>query len=188
VTRPHRVRHLLSPLWLLVALTTLSLNASSAAAASAPETRVRASDHVAVDAVAVHETEGPASVGWLRPAPPVLVSRSCVAPEAVPPIKPGASGGPTAGKPFEQATKTAVVAENLAVTGGDMPVCVWCHMETTTPHLDHAIPTSLGGNATVTNGQVSCPHCNLSRGNRPTPVTPPEGYEGPWPPPWWPSP
>ena len=108
-----------------------------------------------------------------------------VATEAVPPIKPGASGGLTAGKPFGTSVKASVVAENLSVTGAENPVCVWCHMETETPHVDHAVPRSFGGDATLENGQVACPHCNLSRGNRPAPVTPPTGYEGPWPPPWW---
>ena len=50
-----------------------------------------------------------------------------------------------------------------------------------------AYPKSHGGNATITNGQVSCPHCNMSSGNGPHPVTSPVGYEGSWPPPHWPS-
>jgi hypothetical protein len=80
VTRPPRARLVLSPLWLLVALATvLGLGASSAAAASGPETRVRALDHPAALAVAVHEAEGPASVGCLRPPQPAIASGSCVA-------------------------------------------------------------------------------------------------------------
>ena len=58
--------------------------------------------------------------------------------------------------------------------------------DTSNPHIDHAIPRSLGGGATLPNAQVACPHCNMSRGNAPAPVTPPEGYLGPWPPAWWP--
>jgi hypothetical protein len=80
VTRPHRARHLLSPLWLLVALTTLlGLNVSSAATTSGPETRVRASEHVAADVVGQQSDDGPASAGCLRPPPPASVSGSCVA-------------------------------------------------------------------------------------------------------------
>ncbi|MGH9151745.1 MAG: HNH endonuclease [Acidimicrobiales bacterium] len=105
----------------------------------------------------------------------------------MPPIRPGASGGPTAGRPFPSSVREASVADNLATTGADAPTCVWCRMETPRPHIDHATPRSLGDNATVDNAQVSCPHCNMSRGNRPTPVNPPPGYEGPWPPPWWPQ-
>lgn len=104
---------------------------------------------------------------------------------AMPPIRPGASGGPTAERPFGQPVREASIANNLATTGADVPTCVWCRMETRTPHVGHATPRSLGGNATLENAQVSCPHCNMSRGNRPTPVNPPGGYEGPWPPPWW---
>lgn len=32
-------------------------------------------------------------------------------------------------------------------------------------HADHIIPHSKGGRTTVSNGQVSCPDCNLSKGN-----------------------
>ena len=105
---------------------------------------------------------------------------------AAPIIKAGARGGETAGKAFPQAVKEAAVEENLAATGADAPVCVWCRMETESPHIDHAVPRSMGGDATLENAQVACPHCNMSRGNGPFPITPPAGYEGPWPPNWWP--
>ena len=78
----HR-RLLLSPLWLLIALATmLGLNASSAAAGGGLETRVRAFDHVTVDAVGQPSSERPASVGCLRPSQPGFASGSCVATEA----------------------------------------------------------------------------------------------------------
>ncbi len=101
--------------------------------------------------------------------------------------KPGSSGGPTAGNAFPDSVKEAAKAENMAITGADSPTCVWCLMESDTPHIDHAIPKSKHGNATLDNAQVACAHCNLSRGNRPGPVTPPPGYEGPWPLSHWPS-
>jgi filamentous hemagglutinin len=58
-------------------------------------------------------------------------------------------------------------------------------MPGTATDVDHAIPRSRGGNATIDNAQLACPHCNRSKGARDYPVTPPSGYQGPWPPPWW---
>ncbi len=52
-------------------------------------------------------------------------------------------------------------------------------------HVDHAIPKSRGGNATLRNGQLTCQHCNLSKGNRRFPKTPPPGYGGSWLPRHW---
>lgn len=89
---------------------------------------------------------------------------------AMPSIKPGASGGPTARKPLGQPVRESAIADNLATTGADVPTCVWCRMETPNPHIDDATPRCPGGNATLENAQVSCPHCNMSRGNRSAPV------------------
>jgi hypothetical protein len=81
----NRRRLLLSPLWLLIALTAvLGLNATSAAAGSAAETRVRAFEHVTVDAVGQQSSERPASVGCVRPETADLASGSCVAADDVP--------------------------------------------------------------------------------------------------------
>src|SRR5688572_6297192 len=33
--------------------------------------------------------------------------------------------------------------------------------------------------------RLACPHCNPSKGAGTYPKTPPPGYTGPWPPPWW---
>jgi 5-methylcytosine-specific restriction endonuclease McrA len=63
--------------------------------------------------------------------------------------------------------------------------CVYCCMETDAPQVDHAIPRSRGGNATLDNAQTTCQWCNASKGARDFPVSPP-GYRGLWPPPWWP--
>jgi 5-methylcytosine-specific restriction endonuclease McrA len=53
------------------------------------------------------------------------------------------------------------------------------------PQVDHVIPKSKGGNATIENAQTTCQRCNGSKNNRAYPVNPPPGYEGAWPPPWW---
>ena len=75
-----RRRLLLSPLWFIVALvSTLGLNATSAAAGSATETRVRALEHVTVNSVGQQSSERPASVGCVRPETADLASGSCVA-------------------------------------------------------------------------------------------------------------
>jgi hypothetical protein len=80
VTDQRHARLVLSPLLLLVALlTTLGLNASSAAASLGPETRVRALDTPTATVVGPTTAETPASVGCLRPSQPSVVSGSCVA-------------------------------------------------------------------------------------------------------------
>ncbi|MEX0847233.1 MAG: HNH endonuclease [Ilumatobacteraceae bacterium] len=95
-----------------------------------------------------------------------------------PAIKPGSAGGPTASKPFSQAVRQEELANNPST-------CVYCHMETNAPQVDHAIPRVQGGNATIENAQTTCGWCNASKGGRLFPVNPPPGYEGLWPPPWW---
>ena len=73
-------RLLLSPLWFLVALATIiGLNATSAAAGSTTETRVRAFEHVTVDSVGQQSSERPGSVGCVRPETADLAVGSCVA-------------------------------------------------------------------------------------------------------------
>jgi len=96
-----------------------------------------------------------------------------------PPIKSGAANGPTAGQRFPESVRRQAEAEN------PQRICVYCRMIETATDVDHAIPRSRGGNATIENAQLTCPHCNRSKGARDFPVTPPEGYQGPWPPPWW---
>lgn len=99
-------------------------------------------------------------------------------------IKPGSTQGSASGKAFGQSTKQQVLEENLNNNNG-VVTCVYCKQPTTTPHVDHAIPKSKGGNATLENGQAACPHCNISKGNRDFPATPPPGYVGEWPPTHW---
>jgi len=94
-------------------------------------------------------------------------------------IKSGSAGGPTAGKVFPEAVKEAAKAENPRA------VCVYCLREGTATQVDHAIPKAKGGNATLENAQLACPHCNPSKGARDFPVTPPPGYRGEWPPSHW---
>jgi RHS repeat-associated protein len=94
-------------------------------------------------------------------------------------IKSGSSGGVTAGKAFSNAVKDAAYAENPTRT------CVYCKMEGTGNMVDHAIAKVKGGDATLSNAQITCSHCNLSKGARSYPVTPPPGYVGDWPPGHW---
>lgn len=103
-----------------------------------------------------------------------------VAPSTAPTIKPGASGGATAGKRFPESVRRQALDENPST-------CMYCRMESVSPQVDHAIPRERGGNATLPNAQTTCPHCNASKGARDFPVNPPPGYRGPWPPSWWPS-
>lgn len=95
-----------------------------------------------------------------------------------PAIKAGAADGATAGQRFPTSVRNAALEENPST-------CVYCRMETDAPQVDHAIPRSRGGDATIENAQTTCGHCNASKGARDFPVTPPSGYRGPWPPPWW---
>ncbi len=96
-----------------------------------------------------------------------------------PKIKSGSTGGQTAGKPFSQDVKNQAFSEDPTHT------CVYCGRSGTGTQVDHVIPRSLGGNATIDNAQLACPHCNASKGARNYPVTPPTDYRGAWPPRWW---
>jgi hypothetical protein len=102
-----------------------------------------------------------------------------VATAGAPRIKSGAAGGETAGKPFPQAIKDAANAEN------PLKVCVYCRREGVATQVDHAIPKARGGNATLDNAQLACPHCNASKGARDFPANPPPDYFGKWPPSHW---
>jgi RHS repeat-associated protein len=96
-----------------------------------------------------------------------------------PAIKAGSAGGPSAGKGFSKGVRNQELANNP-------DICVYCRMDTISPQVDHAIPKSRGGNATIENAQTACPHCNASKGARDFPVTAPPGFVGDWPPGWWP--
>jgi RHS repeat-associated protein len=96
-----------------------------------------------------------------------------------PRIKAGSSGGATAGERFTQGVRQEAFAENPTKT------CVYCAREGTGTQVDHAVSRANGGNATVDNAQLACPHCNASKGAGQFPRSPPPGYEGPWPPPHW---
>jgi 5-methylcytosine-specific restriction endonuclease McrA len=85
------------------------------------------------------------------------------------------------GEGVPQSVRESALAENPST-------CVYCHMETNAPQVDHAIPRVRGGNATLENAQTTGAWCNASKGGRSVPVNPPPGYVGAWPPPWWPSP
>ncbi len=98
-----------------------------------------------------------------------------------PPIKKGATGGPTAGKNFSLRVQDQAWKENPE------GICVYCRRTAgRRRQVDHVIAKTRGGNATLENAQIVCNHCNPSKGNRDFPVNPPPGFEGPWPPSWWP--
>ena len=99
--------------------------------------------------------------------------------KGVRPIKPGTANGPTAGQAFPKSVKDAAKAENPSAT------CVYCQMEGKGTQVDHAIPRARGGDATLPNAQLACPHCNASKGAGDFPKTPPADYVGPWPPTHW---
>lgn len=87
-------------------------------------------------------------------------------------------GGATAGKRFPRSVKDETLADNPGT-------CVYCRMETNQPQVDHSIPMSRGGNATLDNAQTTCWWCNASKGARDFPMNPPPGFRGFWPPRWW---
>jgi hypothetical protein len=101
-----------------------------------------------------------------------------VAAKTAPEIKAGWMGGQTAGKRFPQSVKDETLA-------GNPGTCVYCRMETNRPQVDHSIPMSRGGNATLDNAQTTCWWCNASKGARNFPVNPPPGFREFWPPGWW---
>lgn len=90
--------------------------------------------------------------------------------------KEGSAGGEGAGKDFTSKTK-----QQVREAGKE--TCVYCHGKGT--EVDHAIPKSKGGNNTIDNAQLTCRHCNASKGSNLYPKTPPKGFPGKWPPPWW---
>jgi hypothetical protein len=137
-------------------------------------------DYLHVD-ISSQEVSGAATfegVAALIPASR-LGRAAAVADDAVPLIKAGSAGGETAGKSFSQAIKDAAKAEN------PLNICVYCRREGVATQVDHSIPKSRGGNATLDNAQLACPHCNASKGARDFPVNPPPGYRGEWPPAHW---
>jgi RHS repeat-associated protein len=109
----------------------------------------------------------------------VTMGRGNAAKSAIPAIKAGAAGGETAGKSFPQAIRDAAKGEN------PLSICVYCRRAGVATQVDHAIPKARGGNATLENSQLACPHCNASKGARDFPVNPPPGYRGEWPPSHW---
>jgi hypothetical protein len=98
--------------------------------------------------------------------------------DAGPAMKPGSTGGPTAGEVFRDPVKDQVVEDNPHT-------CVYCRMYAKRPRIDHIIPRTQGGNATIANAQTTCQWCNNSKHNFLVPRNPPPWYQGDWPPPWW---
>jgi hypothetical protein len=92
----------------------------------------------------------------------------------------GSTGGLTAGKRY-------IPINTIKQMDEENPdrICVFCHMSSETPQKDHARPVVDFGNTTIENMQWTCPHCNTSKGSGLYPKTPPSGFKGIWPPPWW---
>lgn len=158
---------------------------AAATPASTYDTAVYTYDGLALlsppDSVAKDARGSPPRLGAVSWGRSVSVGHAGVAANTaadVPLIKPGAAGGETAGRVFPQSVRQQALAENPST-------CVYCRMETQTPQVDHVIPRSTGGNATLQNAQTTCPWCNASKGAREFPVNPPPGYRGAWPPEWW---
>ena len=99
-----------------------------------------------------------------------------------PPIKPGVRAGRgESGRHIPKASKDAVDAAN------PKNQCVFCGAVGKGTHYDHALPYSHGGSSeNPGNLQKACPWCNQSKGAGDYPKNPPPGYQGGWPPPWWP--
>jgi RHS repeat-associated protein len=68
-----------------------------------------------------------------------------------PPVKTGSSGGPTAGQAFPDSVKERARQEN------PQGICVYCRLPGA-DQIDHVIPRSRGGNATLDNAQRTCSH------------------------------
>jgi HNH endonuclease len=176
----HSARQWLAFLSAAVLAILLPLTTAPAAAATAAGTRVGAHHPVLIFTVGASHAVS-ADQGRCQPALRLgIVSGACVAAEdaGIPAIKAGSAGGETAGKVFSQGVRRAALDENP-------DTCVYCHMQTDSPQVDHAIPRSVGGNATIENAQTTCGWCNASKGARDFPVNPPPSYEGAWPPAWW---
>lgn len=64
--------------------------------------------------------------------------------------------------------------------------CYYCRLPQAEA-IEHVHPRKRGGDNEETNLAPICTHCNSSKGSREAPKTPPRGYSGKWPPPWWPT-
>lgn len=164
---------------LAVAVGLFGAGPASALTASAAQNAVGASH--STTAVAVGPSADIAGGQRLGDSPvrrQIVVATGVAAEAEVPPLKAGSEGGETAGKVFPQSVRQQALAENPRT-------CVCCRMEPDAPQVDHVIPCSRGGKATLENAQTTCSWCNPSKGARDFPVNPPPGFEGAWPPAWW---
>jgi large repetitive protein len=85
------------------------------------------------------------------------------------------AGGQGAGKNFTPKSKSEIRSKSPKT-------CPYCKqkinpMDTKTTHVDHIVPKSLGGSNSLSNGQVTCSWCNMSKGNRLGPVNMPPGAD-----------
>jgi len=68
---------------------------------------------------------------------------------------------------IRNAEGTHTVADIKAQYGRQKGKCYWCGKKLSKPyHLDHVVPLSRGGSNSPENIVISCPPCNLSKGNK----------------------
>ncbi|HZM28687.1 MAG TPA: RHS repeat-associated core domain-containing protein, partial [Gemmatimonadales bacterium] len=96
-------------------------------------------------------------------------------------IPPGSSGGATA---YEKITPA--IRERYFPANEPAPLCSYCRYNPARP-VDHVWARSKGGNLEPENTTPACDHCNPSKRDYTAPKNPPPGYQGQWPPPWWPT-
>jgi len=144
-------------------LTTLNLNASPAAAAHGPETRVRAIPTTAVDAAGQSSSETPASVGRLRPPDAAIASGSCVATKTA----------------TVRHYTTAEAAESITKAGKTIPGSssgeTWL---TPDEYLDGATEQSKLALNKTPDGYFEIPMCRVSCPSSPSRVQPYNGQPG----------
>jgi hypothetical protein len=90
--------------------------------------------------------------------------------------KKGETGGPGAGKEFNDKTKGQAVEENKAANNGDAK-CVFCNDKVgkgtdNKMNIDHAKAQSENGNNSLNNANVTCEYCNKSKGTGDAPKNP----------------
>ena len=101
--------------------------------------------------------------------------------DAFPIIPEGSSGGLGAGGAITKALRAEYFPSDEPA-----PFCAYCRTNTAS-QLDHVVPRKTGGDLTPQNLVEACRWCNPSKGARVAPKSPPPGYSGEWPPPWWPA-
>ncbi|WP_148016753.1 HNH endonuclease [Streptomyces sp. OR43] len=90
------------------------------------------------------------------------------------------SGGGSTDQELVEAARKRLFGSRASVS------CYYCH-RLDAEAVEHIRPRNRGGDNEESNLAPVCVHCNSSKGDRVAPKTPPRGYEGKWPAPWWPT-